>query len=191
MIDNSVWYAACRRVVTFAVLFAVMAVIAALYVQILAGRPAELVARSVVVFGLAISLIGLGATLGVLITVVFWGVQAVRLANRHGAPGMGPLGFWGAGGFVLLFGLSFLVSASPPAFGAIRVLAAAVLVAAIRYDRSWYAARIGAEQPYSMVTGGDVRSPVAAQPTADDWNAGLWDPDVQRDIERRRNRPAD
>ncbi|MFI5907526.1 hypothetical protein [Dactylosporangium sp. NPDC051541] len=191
MINNADWYAACRRVIRFTVAYAVIAVVSAVYIQILAGRPTGLLAGWMVVFGLAISLIGLGVTLGVVLTVVFWGVQAAKLANRHGSPALGPLGFWGAGAFVVLFALSYLVAAWPLLYGIVRVMAAVVLIAAIVHDRKWYAGKIGAEQPYSMVTGGDARSPLAAQPTADDWNAGLWDPDVQHDIDRRRDRSQD
>jgi hypothetical protein len=188
---NADWYTACRRVIRFAAAFAVVAVVSAVYIQIVDGRPSSLLAGAMVVFGLAISLIGLGVTLGVIITVAFWGVQAARLAREHGSAAMGPLGYWGAGVFVVLFGVSYLASPWPAVYGVIRVLGAAVLIAAILHDRRWYAARIGAEQPYSMVTGGDTASPQAAQPTADDWNASAWDPDVQRDIERRRGRTTD
>jgi hypothetical protein len=58
------------------------------------------------------------------------------------------------------------------------------------HTRAWFRRRIGPERPYDLVTGGAAAAPLAAQPSADDWNASQWDPDVMRDIERRRHRPT-
>ncbi|MEV8511517.1 hypothetical protein [Dactylosporangium sp. NPDC051484] len=184
---------ATRRVVGFAVAYAVVVLAAAVFTDTLRNRPQTLHATAVTIAGLFIGLIGLATVLGIVITVVYWIWVAIRQTREHGAPAYGHLGFWGVGAFLVLFVLGYVVPAGVYVTAAERVLASALLIAGVLHTRAWLRRRSDPGRPYaadrySLVTGGDAASPLAAQPTAEDWNASLWDPDVLADIERRRNR---
>jgi hypothetical protein len=190
------WYVATRRVVAFAVAYAVAVVAAAVFTDTLADVPRSLQAHAVVVAALTIGLIGLGAVLGIVISVAFWIWAAIQQTREHGAPAYGHLGFWGAGAFLVLFALAYVVPGGVYVAAAVRVLASALLIAGVLHTRAWLRRRSDPDRPYaadrySLVTGGDPVAPLAAQPTAEDWDASLWDPDVLKDIERRRHRNHD
>lgn len=187
------WYVATRRVVGFAVAYAVVVVAAAVFAVTLANVPRPLQAHAVVAVGLIIGFIGLAAVLGILISVAFWIWVAIRQTREHGAPAYGHLGFWGVGAFLVLFAVGYVSPGGVYVVAAERVFASALLIAGVLHTRAWLRRRTNPDRPYaadrySLVTGGDPASPLAAQPTAEDWNASLWDPDVLKDIERRRHR---
>jgi hypothetical protein len=185
------WYVATRRVVGFAVAYAVVVLAAAVFAGTLADVPRTLQARAVVVAGVVIGLVALGVLLGIVISVAFWIWAAVQQTREHGSPAYGHLGFWGAGAFLVLFALGYVGPGAIYLVAAERVLGSALLIAGVLHTRAWLRRRSDPDRPYaldrySLVTGGDPVSPTAAQPSADDWNASLWDPDVLKDIERRR-----
>ena len=187
------WYVATRRVVGFALAYMGVVLAAAVFTDTLANVPRALQAHAVVFAGLIIGLIGLGVVLGIVICVAFWIWAALQQTRNHGAPAYGHLGFWGAGAFGVLFALGYVVPGGVYVAAAVRVLASALLIAGVLHTRAWLRRRSDPDRPYaadrySLVTGGDPASPLAAQPTAEDWNASQWDPDVLKDIERRRNR---
>ena len=186
------WYAATRRVVAFAVAYAVVVLAAAVFADTLTGVLRPLRANAVVVAGAIIGVIGLGMVLGIVISVAYWIWAAIQQTREHGAPAYGHLGFWGAGAFVVLYALGYVVPGGLYVAAAVRVLASALLIAGVLHTRAWLRRRSDPDRPYaadrySLVTGGDPASPLAAQPTAEDWDASLWDPDVLKDIERRRH----
>jgi hypothetical protein len=186
------WYVATRRVVGFSVAFAVVGLAAAVFADTLATTSRPLQTPAVVAAGLVIGLLWLGVVLGIAITVPFWIWTAVKQTREHGAPAYGHLGFWASGAFFVLFAAAYVVPGGVYASAAVRVLAAALLVAGVLHTRRWLRRRSDPDRPYaadrySLVTGGDTASPLAAQPTADDWNASQWDPDVLKEIERRRH----
>ncbi|WP_426504875.1 hypothetical protein ACPPVO_45460 [Dactylosporangium sp. McL0621] len=186
------FYVATRRVVAFAVAYAVVITVAAAFVYRYANIPRTLQARGIVIFVLVLGLIALGVVLGILITTVFWIYSSVKQSREHGMPPYGHLGYYGIGAFFLLFVLAYGVPGLWVSAG-VRVLACALLIAGVLHTRNWLRARSAPGRPYaadrySIVTGGDPVAPLAAQPTADDWNASQWDPSVQEEIERRRRR---
>jgi hypothetical protein len=172
------------------VAFAVVSVAAALWVDRLAGRPRTTASAWLVVTGQGIGLTGPGILLGVLITLLYWIVAAVRLSRVHGTPGSGHLGYWAIGLLAAAFVVSHLVPGGLFAGAAVRVAGSAVLVTGVLHTRAWFRRRVAPERPYDLVTGGTTAAPLAARPSAEDWNASRWDPEVMRDIERRRHRPT-
>ncbi|GIJ72254.1 hypothetical protein [Virgisporangium ochraceum] len=187
------WYVATRRVVGFAVAFAVAVLGSAVYVDAVDAAPAPRMVTAMTGVGVGLGLLVLGTLLGLAITVPFWVWQAVRQTREHGSPGHGHLGYWGVGAFLVLFAAGFVVPGGVYAAAAPRVLGSALLVAGVLHTRAWVRGRTAPDRPYAadrydLVSGGDTSSPLAAQPTADDWNAAQWDPDVDRQIERRRHR---
>ena len=79
---------------------------------------------------------------------------------------------------------------------ALRLAGAVLLILGVRHTRAWLRSRAdpGGEpyeaRLYSLTTGGRPPSPLSPTPSGDDWDASVWDPDVLRDIDRRR-RPED
>jgi hypothetical protein len=186
------WHVATRRVVWFTVAYAILVLAATVFADRLANVPRPMQAHAVAIAGLIIGFIGLGVVLGLMISVAFWIWAAIGQTREHGAPAYGHLGFWGAGAFVVLFALGYVVPGGVYVAGALRVLGSALLIAGVLHTRAWLRQRSGdpdrpyAADRYSLVTGGDPDSPLAAQPTAEDWNASQWDPDVLKEVERRR-----
>lgn len=184
---------ATRRVVRFAVAYVVVLLAALAYVLATRARPATLQATGLVILLLILGLAGLAVVLGLLITVSFWLRAAVVQTRKHRGPDFGQPGFWAVGAFYVLFAAGFLVPGGALVAAAVRILAAVVLVAGVRHTAAWLRQRTDPDRPagadrYDFVTGGDPAAPLAAQPTAEDWNASQWDPDVLKDIERRRYR---
>jgi hypothetical protein len=187
------WYVATRRVVGFAVAFALAVLGSAVYVDAVDAAFVPRMVTAMTGVGVGLGLLVLGTLLGLAITVPFWVWQAVRQTREHGSPDYGHLGYWGVGAFLVLFVVGFVVPGGVYAAVAPRVLGSALLVAGVLHTRAWVRGRTAPDRPYAadrydLVSGGDASSPLAAQPTADDWNAAQWDPDVDRQIERRRHR---
>jgi hypothetical protein len=114
--------------------------------------------------------------LGLLIAWLFWWRFARRLNDENGAPPYGNFGFWGSATFAVLLVVSYVVpgrldtmTQSLIVQAVMRVLGVAALVAGVLHTRAM------------LATDTD---PVA--PTSADWDASSWDPEVQREIERRR-----
>ncbi|MEU7870454.1 hypothetical protein [Dactylosporangium sp. NPDC049140] len=188
------FYVATRRVVAFAIAYAAIVVVDAVFVAgwYAADVPGVLQAHWIVIAVVVLGLVALGVVLGILITTAFWVYSSVKQSREHGAPPYGHLGYYGIGAFFLLFVFAYAV---PGIWGnaAVRLAGCALLIAGVLHTRGWLRARSNPGRPYaadrySMVTGGDPVGPLAAQPTADDWNAAQWDPSVQEEIERRRRR---
>jgi len=185
------FYVATRRAVAFAVAFAVVQIGASAWAAWVANVPRTLQASGVIVTGVLLGLLELGVVLGVLITTVFWIYASVRPSREHGRPAYGHLGYYGIGAFFVLFLLGYLVPGGVWVTAAVRILGCALLVAGVVHSSRWLRARSDPDRPYaadhySMVTGGHPAAPLAAQPSAEDWDASQWDPAVQEDIERRR-----
>ncbi|WP_433206286.1 hypothetical protein ACQP00_39280 [Dactylosporangium sp. CS-047395] len=186
------WNAACRRVIAFTVAYAVLIALVTVLVLAYGDLPRELQAKAVWLFMLILGYVALGISVGLLISLAFYIYAAVRQTREHGAPAYGHLGFWGAGAFVALW-VAGLVIPSLLAVSVLRLVGCALLIAGVVHTRAWIRAKVAPGRPYAadrydLVTGGETSSPIAAQPTADDWNASQWDPDVLKDIERRRYR---
>jgi hypothetical protein len=187
------WYVATRRVVGFAVAYAVVVVVAAVFAGTLADVPRAMQSPAALVTMVVFGLVGLGVVLGILISVAVWIWAAVQQTREHGAPALGHLGFWGIGAFAVLYVLGYVVPGGVYAVAGTRVLASVLLIAGVLHTRAWLRRRSHGDRPYaadrySLVTGGDPAAPLSAQPTADDWNASQWDPEVLKDIERRRHK---
>jgi hypothetical protein len=149
------WHVATRRVVGFAVAYAIVVLVAAVFTDTLANVPRPLQARAVVVAGLIIGLIALAVVLGIVFSVVFWIWAAIQQTREHGAPAYGHLGFWGAGAFVLLFAFGYVVPGGVYVAAAVRVLAAVLLIAGVLQTRAWLRRRSDPERSYAA----DARPP--------------------------------
>jgi hypothetical protein len=176
-----------RRVVRFGVVYA--ATVAILNVLALAGYaairggaadPAQVGTQaSVLLGGLVVGLILLICGLSLLISTVVWIVSAHRL--RPAGPGL--TGYGGLAVCVLLTALGSVlpgqvssVNAAAAVESALRIGGAVALVAGVLLTR----AGIRRE------TGHPIPAPGRTLITSDDWDASKWDPQVQRDIDRRR-----
>jgi len=178
---------ASRRVVRFGVVYAVVVAMAGAlsfggYTAISSGAadPANLGTQASVLIGTMVAgLVGLVCVIGLLISTVVWLVSVHRL--RAGGPGL--IGYGGLAGAVLLIAVAYLlpgrmptVSAAVAADVALRVGAVILLVAGVLQVR----ARVGRETGRAHLTG----KPTLI--TSADWDASTWDPEVMRDIDRRR-----
>ena len=178
---------ASRRVVRFGVLYAVVvAIVGALslggYAAIRSGAadPADLSTQaSVLIVGMIAGLVGLVCVIGLLISAVVWVVSVHRLT----AAGPGLTGYGGLVGGVLLIALAYVLPSRVPTVSAavavdvaLRVGAVVLLVAGVLLVR----ARIRRETGQATLAG----KPTLI--TSDDWDASTWDPEVMRDIDRRR-----
>ncbi|BCY07914.1 hypothetical protein [Actinoplanes sp. L3-i22] len=181
------WELAGRRVIRFAVAYAVAAAAVVPLFNWATARPYEGIAiPALLILGNIVTLaLTLGSLLGLLVCVVVWLVQTSRL--EFGAPAGGHLGYWGIVGFGLLLVVSYL---QPPALdlntrllmgAGERVLGVTLLIIGVAHTRRWIGRRAGDWAP------DDAEVHLSSRPTADDWKTD-WDPDVARDIERRRSR---
>ncbi|WP_433046966.1 hypothetical protein [Dactylosporangium sp. CS-033363] len=96
------WNAACRRVIAFAVLYAVLVAFTTVVVLSFGDLPRELQAKAVWLFLLLFGYAALGVSVGLLLCLAFYIYAAVKQTREHGSPSYGHLGFWGAGAFVVL-----------------------------------------------------------------------------------------
>jgi hypothetical protein len=109
------WGSATRRVITFAVFFAVAAIAAAFLAHSMADlesvtNESDPAAQAGLALGsMLISLLALGSMLGLLIAWLFWWRFARRLNDENGAPPYGNFGFWGSATFALLLVGSYAV----------------------------------------------------------------------------------
>jgi hypothetical protein len=182
------WELAGRRTIRFAVAYAVAAVAVVPLFAWATRKPVDevTVAAATVIANLVISALLLGGLLGLLVCAVVWLVQTARLAY-YGSPPTGYLGYWGSAAFGVLFVAAYvpppglrLADALLLAAGE-RLLGVILLIAGVVHTRRWIRRRAGA--PVPARAGGFPSS----RPTAEDWSTG-WDPEVERDIERRRAR---
>ncbi|MEU4237546.1 hypothetical protein [Actinoplanes sp. NPDC026619] len=176
---------ATRRVVRFGAIYAILvAVTNALAVAgvtaIRSGAATDPAAAGVLIGSAITGFVGLICIIGLLISIVVWIVSAHRLT----AAGPGLIGYGGVLIWVVLSVLAYVVPPQVPSIGAaaateasLRIAGLALLIAAVRLVRS----------RLRQATG---RPDLAARPkliSSDDWDAGKWDPEVLRDIERRRS----
>ncbi|MGC4812292.1 hypothetical protein ACLQ29_17350 [Micromonospora sp. DT228] len=142
------------------------------------------------------------AVIGLAVSALIWGRGTRQLAEAHGSSGRFYSRHWGTRVFpaciVASAAIAWLAAdRTAPAvlFGqaALRTLGAAALIGGMLHSRARvlrliaHANRVGAGH-YSPVAGQDPAWPLSPTPTSEDWNAGQWDPEVQRDIEARRRR---
>ncbi len=176
-----------RRVVRFGVVYAVVVALAAAlgfagYTAIRNGLadPSDVSTQaSVLLVGAIAGLVGLVCVLGLLISAVVWVVGAHRLtAGGPGVAGYGSLVLC-----LLLIGSAYVLPRRVPTLGgavateaAMRVAGVAILIAGVLVVRARIRRRTG--------QAGLGRRPALL--TSDDWDASKWDPEVMRDIERRR-----
>ncbi|MGI5239756.1 hypothetical protein [Dactylosporangium sp. CA-139066] len=174
---------AARRVVGFAVAYAVVELAVAALLAATGNVPSSLQARAVVVTLLVIGLVGFAVVLGLLISGISWLVAAAREAREQGRPTNRLIGFYVFGAFVLLFVLGFFdLPGGVYAAIAVRMLGVAALIAGVRHSTAVLRQGAGVKRPYSE------EPPMVARPTAEDWDASVWDPDVLKDIDRRRHK---
>lgn len=184
---RSTFAVASRRVVAFGVAYVVATAVAAAltlagYAAVRSGAadPAEPSTRQfVLIVELIIGLVALACVIGLLISTVVWIVSAHRVT----ATGPGLEGYGGLISSVLLVALAnVLPTWVPTASGtfvaevASRIGGVAVLVAGVLLVR----ARVRRETGQVTLAG---RPPLI---TGDDWDASMWDPQVQREIDRAR-----
>lgn len=178
---------ASRRVVRFGAIYAVLvAAIEALgfagYTAVRSGAadPAAVSTQASVLIGGAITgLVGLVCVIVLLISTVVWIVSVHRLS----AGGPGVAGYGALVLCLLLIALGYVVPPRVPTLGgavateaAMRIGGVVVLIAGVLAVRSRIRRQTG-------------QAALAGRPellTSDDWDASKWDPEVQRDIERRR-----
>ena len=178
---------ASRRVVRFGVVYALLVALTsglglAGYTAIRSGAadPAELSTQAtVLIAGMVAGLVGLVCVIVLLISTAVWIVSAHRLT----AAGPGVAGYGGLVVCFLLIALAYLLPGRVPTLGGavateagLRIGGIVLLIAGVFQVR----ARV------RRVTG---QANLAARPkliTGDDWDASKWDPEVQRDIDRRR-----
>jgi hypothetical protein len=110
--------------------------------------------------------------LGLLISTIVWIISAHRVSPA----GPGITGYGGLLLTVLLIALSYQLTVPALAQGGIRIGGWLALIAGVILTRS----RIRRET--SRPDLGGARKPIV---TGADWDASKWDPEVQRDIERR------
>lgn len=136
-----------------------------------------------VIANIVISAILLGALLGLLVCMVVWLVQTGKL--RFGTPAGGHLGYWGVAAFWVLFATAYV---RPPGLDLTtgllvqsgeRLLGVILLIAGVAHTRRWIGQRAGDWNP------DEAEVHLSSRPTAEDWSSE-WDPDVEREIERRR-----
>jgi hypothetical protein len=175
-----------RRVVRFSVGYALIVVVASLlglagYTAIRSGAadPAAVGTQASVLIGVAVAgLVSLVCVLGLLISTVVWLVSAHRLLD--GGPGLA--GYGGVAACVVLIGLAYAlpirmatVGAAGAAEAALRIGGVVLLIAGVLGVRARARRETGLSLPGRP-----------AMLTSDDWDASAWDPQVHRDIERRR-----
>ncbi|MGC4794711.1 hypothetical protein ACLQ3H_11380 [Micromonospora saelicesensis] len=195
------WQAAQWALVTLATLFAGLSLVRAAITADLLTPPS----------GKVISALSIAGPLALFAAFLTWSNVTKRVIEAHSIAAAA-VRHWAIGAGALLLALSYLLPMkTPTAFHVVRAAAAILLgIGALITHRR--AARRLAEPatpaPQSNPTGtgipplpinearpGQVPPQVGSQPARlaldietqpEDWNASLWDPEVQRDIERRR-----
>ncbi|WP_089008611.1 hypothetical protein [Micromonospora viridifaciens] len=169
--------------VVYAVVVAIVSVLGlAGYAAVRSGaaEPTDLSTQaSVLIVGPIAGLVGLGCVIGLLVSTVVWIVSAHRLTAA------GP-GFAGYGGLVLCFlliALAYVLPIRVPTVsGAVAVEAALRIGSVVLLITGTLLASARIRRQTGQVTPAGRRTLI----TSDDWGASKWDPEVLRDIERRR-----
>jgi hypothetical protein len=173
-----------RRVIRFSVIFAVviLAVVGLSYARLTAIRDDSPSVETQAGFALStmvLGFIGWVGILGLLVSTIVWIISAHRLTPR----GPGAIGYGALAGATALFTLSYVLPSQIPALAlasvtalAMRIGSLVVLIGGVMLVRTRLQASTGREIPAGRQT----------ILTREDWDASQWDPEVQRDIERRR-----
>ncbi|MEU4214427.1 hypothetical protein [Actinoplanes sp. NPDC026623] len=179
-----------RRVVRFAVAYAVIVVIANVLAYAvlrdgvkaggeLDSQASVLATSSIAIVSLGLGLVALVCVIGLLVSAVVWIISAHRVTNA----GPGLAGYGGLIAGVLLIGSAWaLPSQAPTLIGAavteaaLRIGGIVVLVAGVLLVRARVGRETGTAEP--------VGKPTLV--TSADWDASTWDPEVLRDIDRKR-----
>ena len=179
-----------RRVVRFGVAYAVLVAIADVlgYAAIRGGvtAPRELdsqasvVATStIVIVSTTLGLVALACVIGLLVSTVVWIVSAHRLTR--GGPGLA--GYGGLLLGVLLIASAYVLPGQVPTLSgaavaevALRIGGVVALVAGVLLGRARVRREAGSDEPVGRPT----------LVTSADWDAATWDPEVLRDIDRKR-----
>ncbi|WP_433365462.1 hypothetical protein ACQPZX_35875 [Actinoplanes sp. CA-142083] len=196
------WAAATRRLISGAVAYGIVAVVGAVVSTALLAIPDGEPAKSFwAVLGGLLGWVALGTLAVVVLLSIAWLRATGRMSRAYGAPANGHLGIWAVVTFLVLLVVSFvlgimvIVSAELAVWAqaVVRVVAVVLLVAGLRHTRAWFRGRVnpGGAVGADLVSGGDPFAPKGPTPTSDDWDASSWDPDIQRDIDRRRGKLHD
>jgi hypothetical protein len=188
------WATATRRLISLTAAFGIASVVLAFVTTMMlttsAGRPFWSVQAGL--FGW----VALGVVLAQFLQSLGWLWQTVRMSAEYGSPSGGHLGIWMWAVFLVLLVAGFLAGLLPGSTvvalwvqAGLRLAGSIALILGLRHTRAWFRERAtpGAA-PADLVSGADPFRPAAPIPTSDDWNASAWDPEVHREIERRRGR---
>jgi hypothetical protein len=160
---------ATRRTIGSAVLFAASTAAASAMAAAAPAVRGSVAGVSWLTIGTAVvGLIALGSLVGLIVSAAVWAVAAHRLTRVHGSPAYGHRGFWGLGSYAVALVASFLIL---PA--ALRTAGTIALAAGMWHTLAWMRRQAG---------------PGPEPGEAGDWDAGVWDPQVLDEIERRRGR---
>ncbi|WP_244200515.1 hypothetical protein [Micromonospora arborensis] len=166
------------------------------------GRPLPPSGTGAAVGYILANLILIATIIGLAVSALIWGRGTRQLAEAHGSSGRSYSRHWGTRLFPAFIFLGAAIAwlaadRTAPAvlFGqaAMRILGAAALIGGMLHSRARvrrliaHANQVHAGH-YPPFAGQDPAWPLSPTPTSEDWNAGQWDPDVQRDIEARRRR---
>jgi hypothetical protein len=183
----AVFFLAARRVIRFGLVYAVVVALTgalgiAGYSAVRSGvadPTAVGTQASVLIMELVSGLVGLACVLGLLISTVAWIIGAHRLTPA----GPGLLGYAALAACLVLIVLAYVlparvatVNGSVATEVGLRIAAVVLLTAGVVLVR----ARVRRETGHSAPAG---RRPLIS---SDDWDASTWDPEVMRDIDRRR-----
>ncbi|WP_406072959.1 hypothetical protein [Micromonospora sp. NBC_01638] len=195
------WHAAQWALVTLAVFFAGLSLVRAAITADLLTPPS----------GKVISALSIAGPLALFAAFLTWSNVTKRVIDAQSIAAAS-IRHWAVGAGALLFLLSYLLPVkTPTAFHVVRAAAAILLGVGALITHGRAARRLAdpatpADQNDATGTGiaplrmEEARpGQVANQPARlaldietqpEDWNASLWDPEVQRDIERRRRQQA-
>lgn len=176
---------ATRRVIRFSVAFLVVSVVAAGLVLVGvaalesgAADPSSVGTRaSYLIVGMVVGLVTWACVIGLVVSTIVWIVSAHRVSPT----GPGLAGYGGLFVALLLVALSYLLTLPVVALSGMRFSGWIVLVFGVVAARTRIRRETGRPD-----LGGRRQSIVSS----DDWDASKWDPEVQRDIDRR-GRPTE
>ncbi|MGK5741332.1 hypothetical protein [Micromonospora sp. URMC 103] len=183
------WQAALWALLALAALFAGLSLVRAAIVADLVTPPSSQ----------AVTVLSIAVPLALFFAFLAWSGLTKRFVDSHQCP-VAIVRNWAVtcGGLTLF--LSYLLPMKTPAgFHLARAAGAILLIIGALITRSrlgrWLANPPAAtddpprSQPQQLRSRAQIVGvPLPAEPQPEDWNASLWDPEVQEDIERRRRR---